>query len=86
MKIYRMNAELRIPYAHLVMLPRGSSAVGQVRIVVMATDTKGSQSDLTHQTVPIEIPADKLEEAKQKGYFAFRFVLEIEGAVFDFTR
>jgi len=79
MKIYRMNAELRIPYAHLVMLPRGSSAWGQVRIVVMATDAKGSQSDLTHQTVPIEIPVDKLEEAKQKGYFAYQFILEIEG-------
>jgi VWFA-related protein len=79
MKVYRMNAELRIPYAHLVMVPRGSNAWGQVRIVVMATDARGSQSDLTHQTVPIELPADKLEEARQKGYFAYRFTLEIEG-------
>lgn len=79
MKVYRMNAELRIPYAHLVMLPRGSNAWGQVRIVVMATDARGSQSELTHQTVPIELPADKLGEAKQKGYFAYRFILEIEG-------
>ena len=79
MKIYHMNAEIRIPYAHLVMLPRDGNAWGQVRIVVMATDPKGDQSELTHQTVPIELPADKLEEARQKGYFAYRFGLEIEG-------
>jgi len=79
MHVYRFNAELRIPYANLTMLPRGSVAWGQMRIVVMATDPKGNQSELSHQKVPIEIPADKLEEAKQKGYFAYRFVLEIEG-------
>jgi len=79
MHVYRFNAELRIPYANLTMLPRGSVAWGQMRIVVMATDPKGNQSELSHQKVPIEIPADKLEEAKQKGYFAYRFALEIEG-------
>jgi VWFA-related protein len=79
MHVYRFNAELRIPYANLTMLPRGSVAWGQMRIVVMATDPKGNQSELSHQKVPIEIPADKLEEAKQKGYFAYRFTLEVEG-------
>jgi VWFA-related protein len=79
MHVYRFNAELRIPYANLTMLPRGSVAWGQMRIVVMATDPKGNQSELSHQKVPIEIPADKLEEAKQKGYFAYRFALEVEG-------
>jgi VWFA-related protein len=79
MHVYRFNAELHIPYANLTMLPRGSVAWGQIRIVVMATDPKGNQSELSHQKVPIEIPADKLEEARQKGYFAYRFVLEIEG-------
>jgi hypothetical protein len=79
MHIYRFNAELRIPYAHLTMLPRESVAWGQIRVVVMATDSKGNQSELTHQKVPIEVPADRLEEAQQRGYFAYRFTLEIEG-------
>jgi VWFA-related protein len=79
MHIYRLGAELRIPYARLTMLPRGSVAWGQVRVVIIATDPKGNQSELTHQKVPIEIPADKLEEAKQRGYYAYRFTLEIEG-------
>jgi hypothetical protein len=79
MHVYRFGVELRIPYAHLTMLPRGSVAWGQVRVVVMATDPKGNQSELSHQKVPIEIPAEKLEDAKQRGYFAYRFTLEIEG-------
>jgi VWFA-related protein len=79
MHVYRFGVELRIPYAHLTMLPRGSVAWGQVRVVVMATDPKGNQSELSHQKVPIEIPAEKLEDAKQRGYFAYRFNLEIEG-------
>ncbi len=79
MHVYRFAAELRIPYARLTMLPRGSSAWGEVRVVIMATDPKGNQSELTHQKVPIEIPAEKLDEAKQRGYYAYRFTLEVEG-------
>jgi VWFA-related protein len=79
MRLYRMNAEVRIPYAHLTMLPRGETAWGQVQIVVVATDDRGNLSDLARQRVPIEISAAKLEEARQYGYFAFRFILEVEG-------
>jgi VWFA-related protein len=79
MHVYHFNAELRIPYAQLTMLPRGSLVWGEVRVVIIATDPKGNQSDLAHQKVPIEIPADKFEEARQKGYFAYRFTLEVEG-------
>ncbi len=79
MHLYRMNAELRIPYARLTMLPRGATAWGEVQVVVIATDEKGNMSDLTHQRVPIELPADKLEAARKQGYFAFRFNLVVEG-------
>ncbi|HVN30686.1 MAG TPA: VWA domain-containing protein [Thermoanaerobaculaceae bacterium] len=79
MHIYRYNAELRIPYAQLTMLPRGQVVWGEVRVVIVATDPKGNQSDLTHQRVPIEIPAERLDEARQKGYYAYRFTLEVEG-------
>ena len=79
MHLYRMNAELRIPYAHLTMLPRGEAAWGEVQVVVVATDERGNVSDMTHQRVPIEISAAKLEDARRRGYFAYRFVLEVEG-------
>ena len=79
MRVYRIGAELRIPFAKLTMLPRGAVAWGQVQVVVIATDAGGNQSELNHAKVPIEIPAEKLQEAQQKGYFAYRFMLEVEG-------
>ena len=79
MKVYTIGAELRIPYARLTMLPRGSVAWGQVQVVVVVTDDSGNLSDLTHGRVPIELPAEKLKEAQQRGYFAYRFTFEVEG-------
>jgi len=79
MHVYYIKAEVRIPYANLTMLPRGPVAWGQIQVVVMATDARGNQSDLAHQRVPIEIPVDKLEDAKRHGYFAYRFTVEMEG-------
>jgi VWFA-related protein len=77
--VYTIPAELRIPYAKLAMLPRGPVSWGEVQVVVVAVDARGNQSELAHQTVPIQIPSAKLEEARQKGYFAFAFTLEVEG-------
>ncbi len=79
MRLYKVPAELRIPYARLVMIPRGDVAWGQVQVVVVAVDKAGNLSDLTHQRVPIEVPAARLEEARKRGYFAYRFAVEVEG-------
>jgi VWFA-related protein len=79
MHVYFIKAELRIPYANLTMLPRGPLAWGQVQVVVMATNSQGDQSELTHQRMPIEIPAAKLDEARRRGYFSYRFTVEMEG-------
>jgi VWFA-related protein len=79
MKLYRIAADLHIPYAKLTMLPRGTVAWGQVQIVVIATDSSGNLSDLHHERVPVELPAEKLAEARQRGYFTFHFTLELEG-------
>ncbi len=79
MKVYTLEAELRIPYAHLTMLPRGSVAWGQVQVVIVVSDDSGNLSDLAHRRVPIELPIEKLKEAQERGYFAYRFKCEIEG-------
>ena len=79
MKVFTVAAELRIPYAHLVMIPRGDIAWGQVQVVVVGVDTSGNQSELTHQKLSIELPADKVEEARARGYYAYRFSLRLEG-------
>jgi VWFA-related protein len=79
MHVYRIAAELRIPYANLVMVQRGDTAGGQVQIVVVVVDAGGNQSEVAHRLVPIQLPADTLTEARQHGYFAYRFPLELEG-------
>ena len=79
MKTYKVGAELRIPYAHLAMLPQGAAAWGQVEVVIVVTDEQGNLSDLARQRVPIQVPAEKLEEARQHGYFAYRMTFEMEG-------
>ena len=79
MKTYRINAELRIPFAQLTMLPRGDVSWGQVQVVIVGVDKEGNQSDLSQQKVPVQLATEKLEEARQKGYYAYRFTLELEG-------
>ncbi len=79
MRVYRVPAELRIPYANLVMIPQGDVAVGQVQVVLVTIDARGNQSDPAYQRLPIQLPAAKVEEARQNGYYSFRFTLEMEG-------
>jgi ABC-type uncharacterized transport system YnjBCD substrate-binding protein len=79
MRVYKVPAELRIPYANLVMIPQGDVAVGQVQVVLLTVDAQGNQSDPAIQRLPIQLPAAKLEDARQNGYYAFRFTLEMEG-------
>jgi len=79
LRVHRVEAELRIPYANLTMLPRGDTAWGQVQVVIIALDAAGNQSELTQQLVPIQLAAADLEDARARGYFAYRFTLELEG-------
>lgn len=79
MRVYRMGAELRIPYAHLTLIPRGQTHWGQVQVVILVVDGAGNQSELAYQLVPLELATEKVEEARQRGYFAYRFTLELEG-------
>ena len=79
MRAFRVAAELRIPFAQLTMLPRGEVAWGQVQVVLVGVDEGGNQSELSHQKVPVQVPTEKLDEARQRGYFAYRFTLELEG-------
>ncbi len=76
---YRIDAELRIPYAKLVMVDRGEVAWGQVQVVVVGVNPDGDQSRLSEQTIPIQIDPGKLPEARDHGYFSYRFTLELEG-------
>ena len=77
--VYRIDAELRIPYANLVMIGRGEVSWGQVQVVVIGVNADGDQSRLSERTIPIQIDPAKLPEARDHGYFSYRFTLELEG-------
>lgn len=79
LRVYRTDAELRIPYAELTMIPRGESYWGQVQVVIVGVDGAGNQSELAQRTLPIEVSAERLPEARRRGYFAFKFTLELDG-------
>ena len=79
MRVYRTNAELRIPYAQLTLIPRGKTYWGQVQVVILVIDVAGNQSELAHQLLPLELPAEQVEDARARGYYAYRFTLEMEG-------
>jgi VWFA-related protein len=79
MRVYKVPAELRIPYANLVMIPQGDVAVGQVQVVLLTVDAQGNQSDPAFQRLPIQLPAAQIDEARRNGYYSFRFTLEMEG-------
>ena len=49
------------------------------QVVLVTTDARGNQSPLNYQRLPIQLPAAQLDEARQRGYYAFRFTLEMEG-------
>jgi hypothetical protein len=52
---------------------------GRHSVLTYVTDDNGNLSDLAHRHVPVELPAEKLMEAQQRGYFAYRFTFELEG-------
>ncbi len=79
LRVYRIGVEVRVPYAKLTMLPRGTTAWGEMLVVAIVTDAGGNVSELNHHKQAVEIPLDKLDEARQRGYFAYRFLLEVEG-------
>jgi hypothetical protein len=50
-----------------------------VQVVILVVDQAGNQSELAHQLLPLQVPAQKVEQARQLGYFTYTFTLELEG-------
>ncbi len=79
LRVYRSEAELRIPYAELTMIPRDDVYWGQVQVVIVGVNGNGDQSELAQRTLPVQLRADQLADARARGYFAFKFTLELDG-------
>jgi hypothetical protein len=59
---------IRIPFSRLAMLPEGSKVRGRVVFYFVVIDSAGKQSDLSTQTVPIELDAKRFAEIGRKDY------------------
>jgi VWFA-related protein len=56
---------VRIPIGKLVMVPQGDRHVARVRLYFAALDEKGGVSEVQEAQLPIEVPAEQLEEAQR---------------------
>ena len=65
---YSVPVLVRIPLGKLVLLPREQIHVANVRVFLSVMDESGRTSDVQQAYVPIEIPADEVEEALGKFY------------------
>lgn len=59
---------VRIPIGKLVLVPRGVTHEGRVRLFIAAIDSSGNTSDVQQVPVPISIPAADLATATGKVY------------------
>jgi VWFA-related protein len=59
---------VRIPLGKVVLIPRGELYRASLRVFFSAMDEKGGISDVQQAAVPIEIPPEELETARQKYY------------------
>ena len=59
---------IRIPYSRLAMLPEGSRVRGRVVFYFVVVDSDGKQSELTTQSVPIDIDAKRFDGLARKDF------------------
>jgi VWFA-related protein len=59
---------VKIPIGKLVLVPRGATHEGRVRLFVAAVDTEGNTSEVQQVPLPISIPAADVPTATTKDY------------------
>lgn len=64
---YHVPIQVRVPIGKLALLPREDTYEGRLRVWVGAMDDRGT-SPIQQVPVPISIPADEIERARQQFY------------------
>jgi len=78
-KRVRIPVTVKIPIGRLELLPGGDQLTGRVLLTFFGTDGKGNHAPLAQKEQEIMIPADKLDSARNGGYFSYHITLEVEG-------
>jgi VWFA-related protein len=80
-KRIRLPLDIKIPLGRLELMPRGDLYWGKVLITLFSSDGNGNQSELASHEQPISVEAERLDEARIKGYFSYKIAVEIEGGI-----
>ncbi len=70
---------IRVPYSRITLLPDGSKLKGRLILYFVVLDSVGKQSDLTQQTVPIEVEAKGFDALSKKDFVYDGRLLMIPG-------
>lgn len=65
-KEFHLPLLVRIPIDNVTLLPNGELQEGRLRIYLAVKDEEGSVSDVAQFTYPVQVPRDKMAEAKGK--------------------
>jgi VWFA-related protein len=65
---YLQPVLVKIPIGRLVLVPRGATHEGRVRLFIAAVDGEGNTSEVQQVSLPISIPAAELTTATGKDY------------------
>jgi VWFA-related protein len=74
---YSVSLGLRIPIGELALLPAGDALRAELEVYVLSMDQRGRLSEVQFAPLAFAIPADRLEEARDRRFVAtFPLVLE----------
>jgi hypothetical protein len=78
-KRVRVPVVVKIPFAHVDMIPRGDVHWGKVLITFFSEDRTGNQSQIARHEQPLTVSSARYEEAVSRGYFSYKTTVEVEG-------
>jgi VWFA-related protein len=65
---YFVPVRLRVPYSRIAMLPEGNKVRGRLFLYFIVIDSSGQQSELSTQSVPIEVDAKVFDGLSKKDF------------------
>ncbi len=77
-KRYEVPVLVKIPIGNLALLPDEAAHRGKVQVYLAVADSKGGGSRIEKRTLPVNIPADRINEALGQ-YIGHEFTLLMKG-------
>ena len=76
---YLVPIRIRVPYSRMALLPDGAKLRGRLIIYFVVLDASGKQSDLSQQTVPVDVDAKGFEAVSRRDFVYDAKMLMVPG-------